>query len=137
MTDRTDFFDDEYESQDSVTPLDVENLAGLISAGGAMDSLTENFEQRDSQIKLLKGICHAFNEDKTKKILIAFTIITCISLPAFAIDEDYEDIDYEEINKDIKENNLSFLDALKFQLKQTDLKKLNIKFLKVQLLKEE
>ena len=64
MTDRTDFFDDEYESQDSVTPLDVENLAGLISAGGAMDSLTENFEQRDSQIKLLKGICHAFNEDK-------------------------------------------------------------------------
>lgn len=30
-----------------------------------------------------------------------------------------------------------FLDALKFQLKQTDLKKLNIKFLKVQLLKEE
>ena len=64
MTDRTDFFDDEYESQDSVTPLDIENLAGLISAGGAMDSLTENFEQRDSQIKLLKGICHAFNEDK-------------------------------------------------------------------------
>ena len=64
MTDRTDFFDNEYESQDCVTPLNIENLAGLISAGGAMDSLTENFEQRDSQIKLLKGICHAFNEDK-------------------------------------------------------------------------
>ena len=64
MSQITDFFDDEYESQDSVTPLDVENLAGLISAGGAMDSLTENFEQRDSQIQLLKGICHAFNEDK-------------------------------------------------------------------------
>ena len=64
MTDRTDFFDNEYESQDNIKPLDIENLAGLISAGGAMDSLTENFEQRDSQIKLLKGICHAFNEDK-------------------------------------------------------------------------
>lgn len=64
MTQINDFFDNDDESQNCVTPLDIENLAGLISAGGAMDSLTENFEQRDSQIKLLKGICHAFNEDK-------------------------------------------------------------------------
>lgn len=38
-----------------------------------------------------------------KKILIVFTIITCISLPAFAVDEDYEELDYvwleEEVNK--------------------------------------
>ena len=64
MTQINDFFDNDDKSQDCVTPLDIESLAGLISAGGAMDSLTENFEQRDSQIKLLKGICHAFNEDK-------------------------------------------------------------------------
>ena len=40
---------------------------------------------------------------KAKKILIVFTIITCISLPAFAVDEDYEELDYvwleEEVNK--------------------------------------
>lgn len=64
MSQINDFFDNDDESQNIVTPLNIENLASLISAGGAMDSLTENFEQRDSQIKLLKGICHAFNEDK-------------------------------------------------------------------------
>ena len=63
MSQINNFFDND-ESQNIVTPLNIENLASLISAGGAMDSLTENFEQRDSQIKLLKGICHAFNEDK-------------------------------------------------------------------------
>ena len=40
---------------------------------------------------------------KAKKILIVFTIITCISLPAFSVDEDYEELDYvwleEEVNK--------------------------------------
>lgn len=40
---------------------------------------------------------------KAKKILIVFTIITCISLPGFAVDEDYEELDYvwlnEELNK--------------------------------------
>ena len=64
MSQINNFFDNDDESQNIVTPLNIENLASLISAGGAMDSLTENFEQRDSQIKLLKGICHAFNEDK-------------------------------------------------------------------------
>ena len=59
----TMFGDDDF-SQEVQIPLNVENLAGLISAGGAMDSLTENFEQRDSQIELLKKICHSFNDDK-------------------------------------------------------------------------
>ena len=40
---------------------------------------------------------------KARKILIFFTIITCMSLPTFAIDEDYEELDYiwlkEEVNK--------------------------------------
>lgn len=31
---------------------------------------------------------------KAKKILIFFTIIICISLPNFAVDEDYEELDY-------------------------------------------
>ena len=41
--------------------------------------------------------------EKAKKILIVFTIITYISLPSFALDEDYEELDYvwldEEVNK--------------------------------------
>ena len=64
MSQINDFFDNDDESQNIVTPLNIENLASLISAGGAMDCLTENFEQRDSQVELLKKISQAFNDDK-------------------------------------------------------------------------
>ena len=57
-------FEDEGFSQEVQIPLNIENLASLISAGGAMDSLTKNFEQRDSQIELLKKISYSFNNDK-------------------------------------------------------------------------
>ena len=36
-----------------------------------------------------------------KKMLIVFTIITCISFPAFAVDEDYEELDYVWIEEEI------------------------------------
>ena len=64
MSQINNFFDNDDESQNIVTPLNIENLASLISAGGAMDCLTENFEQRDSQVELLKKISQAFNDDK-------------------------------------------------------------------------
>ncbi len=57
-------FEEDDFSQEVQIPLNIENLAGLISAGGAMDSLTENFEQRDSQIELLKKISKSFNDNK-------------------------------------------------------------------------
>lgn len=38
---------------------------------------------------------------KVKKILIVFTIIACMSLPAFAVDEDYEELDYVWIKEEI------------------------------------
>ena len=44
MSQINDFFDNDDESQTIATPLNIENLARLISAGGAMDSVTENFE---------------------------------------------------------------------------------------------
>ena len=47
-------FEDLDYSQEAQIPLNIENLAGLISTGGAMDCLTANFEQRNSQIDLLK-----------------------------------------------------------------------------------
>lgn len=41
--------------------------------------------------------------EKAKRILIIFTIISCVSFPCFAVDEDLEELDYvwleEEINK--------------------------------------
>lgn len=44
--------------------LSVESAAGFISAGGPLSAMYENFEERKSQIELLKSISRAFNEDR-------------------------------------------------------------------------
>jgi len=44
--------------------LDVEQAASFISAGGPLSLMYENFEERKSQIELLKNIAKAFNEEK-------------------------------------------------------------------------
>lgn len=44
--------------------LDVKNTAKYISNGGALSKLSENFEERKSQIELLKKITEAFNSNQ-------------------------------------------------------------------------
>ncbi|MGL4982942.1 MAG: JAB domain-containing protein [Treponemataceae bacterium] len=46
------------------TPLDIEQTALLLSAGGPLDYLYDNFEERPTQIELLKDICKAFNNGR-------------------------------------------------------------------------
>lgn len=43
--------------------LDGEKLAELISYGGSLEKISENFEEREGQIALLKEICKVFNSD--------------------------------------------------------------------------
>ena len=54
----------EDESYREIVPLDIENTSSLISYGGKLEKISENFEQRDSQIELLEKICETFNENK-------------------------------------------------------------------------
>ena len=44
--------------------LNVEESASYISAGGPLSLMYENFEERKSQIELLKSIAVAFNQNK-------------------------------------------------------------------------
>ncbi|MBQ5780427.1 MAG: helicase, partial [Spirochaetaceae bacterium] len=43
--------------------LDGEKLAEYISYGGSLEKISENFEEREGQIGLLKEICKVFNSD--------------------------------------------------------------------------
>jgi len=52
------------DNDGQVTYLNPEKVSELISYGGALEKLSDTFEQRDSQIELLQKICQAFNEDK-------------------------------------------------------------------------
>ncbi|MGP1588036.1 MAG: ATP-dependent DNA helicase [Treponemataceae bacterium] len=58
------FFDDENFQDKKIIPIDVEKTCDLISTGGFLDRISEDFEQRDSQIQLLANICDAFNDEK-------------------------------------------------------------------------
>ena len=52
------------DNDGQITYLNPEKVSELISYGGALEKLSDTFEQRDSQIELLQKICQAFNEDK-------------------------------------------------------------------------
>lgn len=43
-------------------PLDADNAASCISEGGALSVMSENFEERPVQVRLLKSIANAFNK---------------------------------------------------------------------------
>ena len=43
--------------------LNVESIGKYLSYGGALDKLSENFEERKSQIQLTKSIAEAFNKN--------------------------------------------------------------------------
>ena len=47
-----------------IVKIDEEEAGGYISNGGALSKISENFEERPVQIKLLRNIAHAFNENK-------------------------------------------------------------------------
>ncbi len=47
--------------EQEVKKLDRNAVAQLLCAGGAMDTLSESYEERPSQVELLKDICTAFN----------------------------------------------------------------------------
>nr|MCR5605470.1 DEAD/DEAH box helicase family protein [Treponema sp.] len=44
--------------------LDIDKVASHISSGGSLDLQSKVFEERPSQINLLKAVCETFNEDK-------------------------------------------------------------------------
>lgn len=48
----------------SIVKLNQNELAGLISNGGALSKISDHFEERGGQIELLKSISQAFNEEK-------------------------------------------------------------------------
>lgn len=48
----------------SIQKIDIEDAAQLISEGGTLSKISENFEERTSQVELLKYISHSFNGDK-------------------------------------------------------------------------
>lgn len=50
--------------QNEISPLDVSSLKKIISYGGKLDSISESFEERPSQIKLLEAITNTFNNSK-------------------------------------------------------------------------
>ena len=54
----------EEDSYEQIVPLDAEKTSALISYGGTLEKISENFEQRDSQIELLEKICESFNENQ-------------------------------------------------------------------------
>ena len=47
-----------------VTPLDEEELAGLLSPGGALSRVYSAFEERESQAGMLRLVCRAFNGEE-------------------------------------------------------------------------
>ena len=47
-----------------IVPLDAEETALFLSKGGSFSEQDSAFEERQSQIELLKNICRAFNEEK-------------------------------------------------------------------------
>lgn len=47
-----------------VQKLDIEDSGAYISEGGALSKLSQDFEERTSQVELLKHIAYSFNEEK-------------------------------------------------------------------------
>ena len=54
---------EEKEEVREITPVDCEVAGGFISKGGALSTLSEQFEERPVQIELLKNIAKAFNQN--------------------------------------------------------------------------
>ena len=46
----------------AVVPLDHDELAGMIDSGGALSSISETFEPRQSQIDMLRAVTGGFND---------------------------------------------------------------------------
>ena len=55
--------DEEKEETREITPVDCEEAGGFISKGGALSTLSDQFEERPVQIELLKNIAKAFNQN--------------------------------------------------------------------------
>ena len=47
-----------------IKKIDVEKIGGLLSAGGALDNVSEKFEERPSQVNLAKAVAETFNKNK-------------------------------------------------------------------------
>jgi ATP-dependent DNA helicase DinG len=46
-----------------VTPLDEDSLAADLGPGGALSRIYSQFEERDSQVAMLRQVCRAFNDE--------------------------------------------------------------------------
>ena len=55
--------EEEKEEVREITPVDCEVAGGFIAKGGALSTLSEQFEERPVQIELLKNIAKAFNQN--------------------------------------------------------------------------
>ncbi len=55
--------EEEKEEIREITPVDCEVAGGFISKGGALSTLSDQFEERPVQIELLKNIAKAFNQN--------------------------------------------------------------------------
>ena len=55
--------EEEKEEVREITPVDCEVAGGFIAKGGALSTLSDQFEERPVQIELLKNIAKAFNQN--------------------------------------------------------------------------